>query len=173
MNIRKAVLWVLAVVLLSTATQARTSDKKSEKATSTTSTKADAKIEWVSVEQLPELQKKQKRKVMVDVYTDWCGWCKVMDRKTFSDACVIEYVNKNFYAVKFNAEGDKNIIFYDKVYKFNSGIGMHDLAAKWLGPRAGFPTIAYLNEKGELIKAVPGYKDPAQLKEALAAILGK
>lgn len=133
-------------------------------------TTEESKINWVSIEKIQELQKKQPRKVMVDVYTDWCGWCKVMDRKTFSNQEVIDYVNKNFYAVKFNAEGTSNVIYYDKVYKFNSGANVHELAIKWLGARMGFPTIAYLDEKGELIEAQPGYKDPQQLKDVLTSL---
>ena len=58
-------------------------------------------------------QEKEPKKIFMDVYTKWCGPCKMLDRNTFSDKKVIEFVNKNYYAVKFNAEGTEEITFED------------------------------------------------------------
>ena len=62
------------------------------------------KIKWLTIEQAYALNQKEPRKMVIDVYTDWCGWCKVMDRETFSKPAIAEFVNKNYYAVKLNAE---------------------------------------------------------------------
>ncbi|MGV3585410.1 MAG: thioredoxin family protein, partial [Adhaeribacter sp.] len=67
------------------------------------------KINWLSLEEAAVLNKKEPRKMVIDVYTDWCGWCRKMDQSTFSDPEVADYVNKNFYAVKLDAEGKKPI----------------------------------------------------------------
>src|SRR5690606_19582574 len=69
----------------------------------------DKKINWLTIEEVEKLTKEKPRKIFVDVYTDWCGWCKRMDATTFADAAVIDYVNENYYAVKLNAESGDNI----------------------------------------------------------------
>ena len=63
-----------------------------------------ATIKWLTLEEAYKLNQKNPKKIFVDVYTNWCGWCKRMDRDTFQDAKVAEFVNENFYAVKLNAE---------------------------------------------------------------------
>ena len=73
-------------------------------------------INWLSVEEAVALQKKEPRAIMMDVYTTWCGPCKMLDRNTFKNPDVIEYINANYYAVKFNAEGDETVNFKDKTY---------------------------------------------------------
>ena len=64
-------------------------------------------INWVTLEKAIELQKKTPKKIMMDVYTSWCGPCKMLDKNTFQNADVVKYVNANYYAVKFNAEGER------------------------------------------------------------------
>ena len=61
-------------------------------------------IKWLTIEEAQEAAKKDPRPLFVDVYTNWCGPCKMLDRNTFSDPRVAEYVNRNFHPVKFNAE---------------------------------------------------------------------
>ena len=122
---------------------------------------AEGGIQWLTVEEMEKAQKKENRKVVVDVYTDWCGWCKQMDKATFAGPKVAEYINKNFYAVKFNAEGYENIIFQDRVYKFVPSRKSHELAIEWMGGAMSYPTTVYLDEKLKLIGSVPGFF-PAQ-----------
>ena len=62
------------------------------------------KMKWYTIEEVQALNEKDPKPILVDVYTDWCGWCKVMDRKTFANADVQAYIQENFYPVKFNAE---------------------------------------------------------------------
>ena len=57
-------------------------------------------VRWVSFSEAVELSKKEPRKILIDIYTDWCGWCKKMDATTYGDGAVVEYINRHFYAVK-------------------------------------------------------------------------
>jgi len=61
------------------------------------------KISWMTMNEALEAQKTQPKKIFMDVYTIWCGPCKLLDKNTFSDKKVIEFINENYYAVKFNA----------------------------------------------------------------------
>ncbi len=130
---------------------------------STTSNAANStKITWLSIEDAAKLMKKKPRKVLIDVYTDWCGWCKRMDSVTFSDPNIVKYVNENFYAVKLNAESPTPINFNGKQYDFvNSGSrGYHSLAAYLLNNQMGYPSLAFLDDKMQPIQAFAGFKDP-------------
>jgi len=59
-------------------------------------------IKWMSMNEALEAQKENPKKIFMDVYTDWCGPCKLLDKKTFANKDVANYVNKHFYAVKFS-----------------------------------------------------------------------
>jgi thioredoxin-related protein len=112
-----------------------------------------AKINWMSLDQAFEAIKKEPRKIVVDVYTDWCGWCKVMDKNTFSDEKVANFVNKKYYAVKLNAEQAGEIKIGDKKYTYPQ------IASELLQGRMSYPTIVYLDEKFNMIQPIPGYQD--------------
>jgi thioredoxin-related protein len=119
-------------------------------------------INWMSFEEAIEAQKKNKKKIFVDIYTDWCGWCKRMDQTTFSNPTIADYVNDKFYAVKFDAEQKQAIEFKGDSYKHVHGKRRpyHELAAHLAKNRLSYPTIVFLNEKGEVIQPIAGYQDP-------------
>ncbi len=125
-----------------------------------TAVRTDA-IDWVSFEDLSKISKKKPKKVMIDVYTDWCGWCKKMDASTFQDPKIIEYLNKNYYSVKLNGENKTAIRFKDKDYNFvaNGRRGYNELAAELLNGKMSYPSIIFLDEELESIQSIPGYKD--------------
>ena len=75
-------------------------------------------VKWMSFEQAIERSKSEKRKIFIDVYTDWCGWCKVMDKSTFSEARVAKILNEKFYPVKLDAEQREDIVFSGNTFKF-------------------------------------------------------
>lgn len=124
------------------------------------------KVNWMTLEQALEKSKTEKRKIFLDLYTDWCGWCKHMDSTTFVDATVAKYLNEHYYPVKFNAEQEQDIVFKDKTYKFkkNGSRGYHELAALWLNNRLSFPTVVFLDESQQLIQPVPGYQDATKME---------
>jgi thioredoxin-related protein len=122
--------------------------------------KADtAKINWLTMEEAAAKIKKQPRKVMIDVYTDWCGWCKKMDKSTFTDPAVVAYINKNYYAVKLDAEGKKPITLNGHTYTFKPEYKAHELAVALLQGQMSYPTTVYLDEKFNMLTPVPGYID--------------
>ena len=115
-------------------------------------------VEWHSFQEAMELSKKQPRKIFIDVYTDWCGWCKTMMKTTFSDPQVAGYINANFYAVRFNAE-DASVFEY-KGEKFYKNVGgsrtANQLTVKFLGNKLSYPSIVYLDEEQNMITANSG-----------------
>ncbi|MFY0714499.1 thioredoxin fold domain-containing protein [Seonamhaeicola sp. NFXS20] len=127
-------------------------------------------INWVTLEEAIELQKKTPKKIMMDVYTNWCGPCKMLDRNTFHNKDVVDYVNKHYYAVKFNAEGNEEINYEGKTFanpNYNPELANrrnspHELS-RYFQIQA-YPTIVFLDEEGKLIFPLRGYQTPPQLE---------
>ena len=122
-------------------------------------------VDWYTIEKAQELNKENPKKILIDVYTDWCKWCKVMDNKTFSHPKIAEYINENYYAVKFDAESKEPVTFRGETYT-NNGKN-HQLASSLLQGRLAFPSIAYLDENLQLLSPVPGFKKPHQMEPIL------
>jgi thioredoxin-related protein len=119
-------------------------------------------IQWMSMEEAEAACRKKPRKIFVDVYTDWCGWCKKMDKSTFRDSLVMKLAGEKFYAVKLNAEGRDNIIFREKVFHFNEGMRANELAVMLLSGEMSYPSIVFMDEKLQPIQTHGGYADPGQ-----------
>ena len=119
-------------------------------------------VTWLTWEEAVELNKKAPKKIVVDIYTDWCGWCKRMDAATFQQKHIAEYINEHYYAVKFDGEQKETIDFKGKTYQFvNSGRrGYHELAAEITQGRLGYPTIVFMDEGMNVIQAINGFKGP-------------
>jgi thioredoxin-related protein len=124
-------------------------------------------INWMSFEQAAALNKKQPKKIFIDVYTGWCGWCKRMDATTFQNPVIIEYINKEYYAVKLDAETPDSIHFQDKVFVYKPENKANELAVSLLGGKMGYPTSVYLDEKFGMLSPVSGYMDAATLEVVL------
>jgi thioredoxin-related protein len=126
-------------------------------------------IKWMTWDEAIAQNKIKPKKIMVDVYTNWCGWCKVMDRETFTKPEIIQYVTDNYYAVKFNAEQREDIVFDGKTFSFvaSGNGGYHSLAASLLDNNMGYPTLVYLTERLERVVISPGFKKPEQLMKEL------
>lgn len=129
---------------------------------------AEEEIKWYSWEEAIKLSEEAPKKLFVDVYTDWCGWCKRMDATTFKDPGVVKYMNENFYAVKLDAEQKEDIEYDGHTLKFiaQGRRGVHELAYALLDGRLGYPSYVYLDEEQRRITVSPGYKPAdSMLKE--------
>lgn len=125
-------------------------------------------VKWLSLNEALALQKKAPKPIFMDVYTDWCGPCKMLDAKTFHDKGFIEFISKNYYAVKFNAEGNSEVTYLTKKYsnpEFKEGQkgrnGTHQFT-NFLNLE-GYPTMVIFDKKGAIAKTVVGYRTPDQL----------
>lgn len=116
-------------------------------------------IQWLTIEEAFAKIQKEPRKVLIDVYTDWCGWCKVMDRETFKDKAVTDYINKKYYAVKLDAEQKGTIKLGDKEFKYlaQGGRGINEIALALTNNQPSYPTTVFLDDKFNMIQPLPGY----------------
>ncbi|MDA9773881.1 thioredoxin fold domain-containing protein [Saprospiraceae bacterium] len=133
-------------------------------------------MSWHSMSDVESLVKNEKKMVLVDVYTKWCGPCKMMDARTFTDASVQAAIDEKFYPVKFDAEGAGEINFKGKTWanpkhdphKTRGRNSRHELADFFKVP--GYPTLVVMDDNFNIIKKIVGYKTPDALNEILATI---
>ena len=132
------------------------------------------KINWMTFQEAIELNKTAPKKIFIDVFTDWCGWCKRMDQTTFLNPEVVEYMNENYYAVKFDAESSDTIVFGGYTYINEGGMngrrGTHQLAVDLLQGRMSYPSYVFMNEKNQLLTVAPGYIEAKDLLPVLKYI---
>ncbi|GAB5398997.1 MAG: thioredoxin fold domain-containing protein [Aureisphaera sp.] len=132
-------------------------------------------IEWMTMNEALAAQEKEPKHIFMDVYTKWCGPCKLLDKRTFSDKNVIAFINENYYPVKFNAEGTEEITYQDFTYTNpnyqpeRKGRNATHFFADALKLR-GYPSLVFFEKDGALIQAVAGYKSPRDLEIYLKMI---
>lgn len=131
---------------------------------------AQEKIRWYTIEEAVQLSRDEPRIMVIDVYTDWCGWCKRMDATTFEDPEVVRMMNDTFYPVKLNAEGKEDIIIGDRTFRFvdNGGRGYHEVAVIVTKGQLAYPTVSFLDGSGKVLEAAPGYRPPDLFKRHLS-----
>lgn len=141
-------------------------------------TAATAKIKWLTLEEAEAMNKTAPRNIVVDVYTEWCGPCKMMMAQTFTDPALIKYVNEHFYMVKFNGEGQKPVTFGGKTYtnpKFNPAKSprqrnaVHEFT-RTTGLR-GYPTLVIYNPDNKIVKRIVGFQTADKIMRQLKRLL--
>jgi thioredoxin-related protein len=123
-----------------------------------------SKVEWMTLEQVAASMQKERRPILIDLYTDWCGWCKVMDKKTYSNKKVSAYLQQKFYSVKLNAEGKQSITWNGKLYRFNANYKTHDFAMYLTGGQLSYPTTVIIPVEQLQPQAIPGYLEPKEFE---------
>lgn len=127
-------------------------------------------VNWISFDEAYIKCKKNPRPILVDVYTKWCGPCKMMSSQTFNHPQIAKYINDNFYAVKFDAES-KDSVKFDK-YVFTSTDmsnpkAPHQFAASILDNQLAYPSIVFLNNQIQRLDIIKGFMPPQNFEPVL------
>lgn len=104
-------------------------------------------IKWFSYDEAMALSKSQNKKVYINFYTDWCGYCTKMEKKTFTDEKVIAYLNKNYLPVRVNAEKNRKVAAQYRAFQF--------------------PDNTFVASNGEFIGKQPGYLGPSDFLKVI------
>lgn len=124
------------------------------------------KINWMTLEQATKASKENPSKpILLNIYTDWCGYCKKLDKETFVDPAVIKYVNDNYIPVKFNAETKEMVSFLGINYTYIDGAKANYLAFIFSQGRLSYPATVVIDSKGNTEKLVFGYRSASDFKE--------
>ncbi|GAB6278128.1 MAG: thioredoxin fold domain-containing protein [Lentimicrobium sp.] len=128
-------------------------------------------VQWLTFEgAIAKNEEGIKKKVFIDVYTDWCGWCKRMDATTFSEAMVASYMNEHFYSAKLNAERVDSVRYNGKIYintRPNTPRSAHQIAISLLQGRMYYPSYVILDENNQKLTSFAGYLKPEEIMPIL------
>jgi thioredoxin-related protein len=125
------------------------------------------KINWLTISELQAVYSKNPKPVLVDVYTHWCTWCKVMDKETYSNENVANYINEHYYAVRFDAENKDSISWDGKKFGYNLTYNANDLAVYLTSGEMSFPTTVFLPDMNAQPAPLSGFLKPGELEPPL------
>lgn len=122
----------------------------------------DQKLVWQHWNEGFSKSKTEDKIALIDTYTDWCGWCKKMDKDTYAKQSIIKRINENFIPIKFNPELGGKYVIGDTSYD-----GRTLLAALNSGQSSGYPTTFFYLPKHNKMFKYPGYMDETKFGELL------
>lgn len=132
---------------------------------------AFSQVNWMTLEEAIVAQQKNPKKILIDFYANWCGPCKIMEKNTYNHPIIAEYLNQNYYPVKFNAEGNEKFNLFDRTFsnpEFRQGKNrnsMHEFT-QFMNVNA-VPSIVFLDEKANPITILQGALSAKELEPYL------
>jgi thioredoxin-related protein len=132
----------------------------------------NSSVKWYTIQEAEKLNGKSQRPIFIDTYTDWCGWCKKMDKDTFTNKVISDILNNKYYPVKFDAEGTESVTVFGQTFINDGKAGKaHQLAVALLNGQLSYPTVVFfIPQKDGKFKAqpVPGYRAPKDMEVLLS-----
>jgi len=125
------------------------------------------RIKWVSLDGAMDYSKRQNKMILVFIQTEWCGWCKMMEKKTFQNQTVINYMNENYFAVRMDVLQKEDIWFKGFRFQYMPQLQAHQLAYQLLDGKLKYPSLVIMNYKAEVITPIYGFMDGKQLVKIL------
>lgn len=125
------------------------------------------KIQWLTFQEMEALYATNPKPIVIDMYTNWCGWCKVMDKVTYKNAKVVKYINEHFYAIKMDAESDQTFHLNGKEYLYNKENRINNLAIYLSRGRLEFPNTIFLSSIDAAPAPLSGYMKPKDIEAPL------
>jgi thioredoxin-related protein len=132
-------------------------------------------IAWLNSLQLADSMRAKPKKILINIHTSWCHYCKMQEKQTFENKEVIKQTNENFYAFSFDAESKDDLYFAGKTYRYKASgrdTGLHELAT-FLATQHGqiaYPTVLVLSEKFELLYRNTGFVAAKDLLKVIALV---
>jgi uncharacterized protein YyaL (SSP411 family) len=125
------------------------------------------KVHWLTVAEAQAAYQNNPKPFLIDVYTSWCTWCKVMEKETYTNDSVINYINANYYAVRLDAETKDSIEWRGYKFGYKPEYKANGFAAYLLNGQMSFPTTVFIANITAQPAPLAGYLKPSELEPPL------